>query len=299
MLRSVALSNGAKYVYYSKANSDGEYSLYVRKGTEDTKLGAYNNYSSVYLNRDGSQMIYHSDDKACLSVNGGDKQSLRNSVDELLVPSGTQTSFARSYVYGISDFRNTFYTAYDSEFGAYAIIRINGDYETERVARNIASATLCNDGKTLIYRKDDSLYKIDGLKQDAEEIELVDGDVAGFDAAENGGAVYYVTTDDEAYYLKGTGKAKLISSDVQPSEYGGYQIAYYDNAGLFYYVSDDTLYSSKNGGKGAQVKGINGDVITLGAGTFAVSVRTTDDGDTLYYRSKDGKTFELVATEEY
>ncbi|MDR1330237.1 MAG: zinc ribbon domain-containing protein [Oscillospiraceae bacterium] len=284
----VAIADDAKYVYYNKNSA-----FYVMKGSDDNskqKLGE--NVYQYYFNSDLSQIVYTSDEKSYISRNGGEKQSLSGSVGYFLMPRGTSQ---HDYVIGISSFADTFFHSGGNSAG---ITRINAKFEASSVARdrNINGAVLADDGRTIIYSKSGGLYKIDGLKENADTVELVDGDVDGFIVTKDGSTIYFNSYNEaapsELYYQKGTGKPIVIDASFSSFSYGPLAIFKED---ILYYVDNFELYVF-TGAKGKLVSEFDDKVIGVSAGLYSIIVRTTDGSKEFSYHSTDGKTWELEAT---
>ena len=279
----VAVADGSKYIYYTKNDF-----LYVQRGlNSDNKEKLGDNVYQIYANKDLSQLVYSYGSKSYISRNGGKKEPLSGQIGYFVLPGGTATFYdSRVTVLGLSAFAGTFYCNSDN-----AIVCINAKYETHRVAKNVGEAYLSTDGKTLMYSSRDSIYRVNGIKADAEAVEIVDGDVERFVAVDDGSAVFFITEDDEIFYQRGMSKPTLVTGDFTFDGYGtGYSL-YKGNT--LYYVSDEELFVS-TGDRGVRVGGFDGEVFYVSAGPFAVAVSTDDDGETLNYRSTDGKKFELM-----
>jgi hypothetical protein len=276
-LEPFAIADGAKYVYYRNHNNSGYYVM--KGGKEDSREKLGDNVSIYWLNRDLSQIVYSYDSKAYISRNGGQKDPLSGMAINFLLPGRT----ARNYrILGVGSFSDTFYYSSNG-----AIIHINSKFEADSVARNINSAQLANDGKTVFYEKNDGIYSIDGSKVNAAAVNLVDDDaVRDFIATADGKAIYFLNDDDEVYYQKGKGKPVFVGADWDGSW------AMFKGNQLFY-VSDGELYSSA-GERGKIVSGLAGDVISVSGGSFSLTVETKEGSERLIYRSRDGKSFEMI-----
>jgi hypothetical protein len=232
-------------------------------------------------------VICENDSKAYISRNGGKREPLSGSISMLLTPSGTSYYHSSIVsVYGISNFANTFYRRDDGD-----IIRINGRYETDSIAKEVYEVYLAQDGNTLTYSRNENIYKVNGKKSKDDATQIVDGDVFTFLATIDGRAVYYINEDGEIFYQKGTGKSVSVTNDVT-----GFDFTLFKGK-TFYYVSDDELYVS-SGGKGKRVDGFNGEVKGVSGGMHTLSVTADDDGEILFYRSTDGKKFEILRQED-
>lgn len=280
----VAIANGAKYVYYNKKDS-----LYVQAGANgDSKNKLGEGVYDYYFNNDLTQIIYNSSSKAYISRNGGEKESLSDTISYFILPAGTVSEYNNGQVIGISSFADTFY------INGSSVIHINGKFETNNAVKNANNPQLAKDGKTIIYRRNDSIYKINGTKENAEDKELVKEDVHNFIATSDGGAVYFCNTDDELFYQKGTGKPVRIGEDLGGNYFYGDYWAMFGGNKLFF-ISDDELFWS-TGGKGKAVTDIDGDIDYMFANNKFVYVQATDGSDTFTYISKDGEKFELYST---
>jgi len=296
-MEPVAVSNGGKYIYYIKYNKSGDPALYVSKGSGKDEVKLAGDFRSAYMNKDGTQLVFNSDGKVYISNKGGEKQTLMSKskdnvyLNGFLLPNGTVRygmSGTGVTMIGIGSFANTFCID-----GEYSIYRINKKFETESILKNVSSPVLCADGKTIFYTKSDSVYKANGMASEVEGVKIADvDDLYRYAVGGNGDFIVYTNDDDELYYQKGTAKAKKISDDV---EYGNFVISPESNS--VFYVKDEKLLVSKNGGKGSAVKEIKGDVEEVQLYGNAVMVSSYDDAD-LGYRSVDGKKFVLVYEEE-
>lgn len=284
----IAVSNGAKYIYYFKNDA-----LYVQKGTkENTKNKLGKSVYGMCLNKDFSEIIYASNNKAYISRHGKERQSLSGTFTAMIWPAYTQIGFyTQMNVAGVASFANTFYREGDD------VVYINGNFKTHSVAKGVTEVQLADDGKTVYYLKNDSVHKINGSKENAKDTELVEDDVRSFLSTRDGKAVYYYTTDDELFYRKGKGKPVSVAEDVDNEE--GYIKWDIFGKDKLYYVSDGELFVS-GGGKGKTVKGIQDEAVNIYAGPKQLKVITKEDrGDYEYntYVSKDGKKFELIDVE--
>ena len=290
----IAVSNGAKYVYYSKNDK-----LYVQKGDKsDTRVSLGEMFKICAFNKDYSQAIYASysgnEKRTYITRNGGEKERLSGSIDELLLPYYSSIQYISNgfgdyrIIGGLTSFADTYY------IDGSSIYHIDDKFSTTRVTGNASVAHLAADGKTILFKRSDSVQKVDGSKKDAELVKIVEDEVITFFATEDGKAVYYLNADDELYYQKGKGKPVIVSNDMSSNDYYNHNFILFKGKQL-YYVSDGELYVS-NGNKGTAVKGIDGDILYLYANQYAVVLHTEDNGDYFTYWSEDGKKFELVGS---
>ncbi len=275
----VALSNGGKYIYYLKSDT-----LYVqKKDRSDSRVKLGEDVKTAYFNRDLSQIIYTAQTdngiRTYFSKNGGEKISLKGQLSELLLPRAT--SMTRPQIVGIDGFENSFYRSDDND-----LYYINKKMEVSTVVSNVNTVFLAEDGKTVTYLKNSAIYQLNGSKENAEKVKLVEDDVAKLIATtDDGKAVFFINDDKEIRYQKGTGKTQLVTDDF--SDYSSELF----RGKTFFYVCDDKLYRS-DGGKGSVIKGLTGEIETVYADSFEVSIYVTnDDGDRVSYYSTNGKSF--------
>jgi hypothetical protein len=279
----VAVGDGGKYFYYR--NRDGV--LFVQKGTRDDTKQRLGNGEAHLFNRDLSQVIFGHDDRSYISVKGGERQGLSGMFYSFASPAGTGVAASGdSNIAGVSSFANTFYLSGNNNMNVNTnIVRITGKYETETVVRSIdGGAFLADDGKTLLYIKNNDAYKINGMRSGAEGVKLAD-DVESFVAAPNGGAIYYIDEDGELFYQKGTGKPKSLG-DADTMSYALFE------GKTLYFVEDGEL-NSATGDKvdSSGFRGIDDDIRYVYASNHWVIVY---DEDYSSYASFDGKRFELT-----
>jgi len=104
-------------------------------------------------------------------------------------------------------------------------------------------------------------------------------------------AVFFINDDSEIYYQKGSMKPALVTNDYSYRGYGaGFTLF---KGKTLYYITDEVMYSS-SGAKGKPISGFNVDVQSISNDTVCLYVSTRDGSDAYYYRSFDGKKFELL-----
>ncbi|MDR2665080.1 MAG: zinc ribbon domain-containing protein [Oscillospiraceae bacterium] len=274
----VAVSDGGRYFYYR--NKDG--TLYVQKGARDDTKQRLGDGRVGAFNRDLSQVIFDNGDKSYISVKGGERRGLLGGYYRLIVPYGTQQAYSSGIIYGVSSFANSFY-----ESGNGNIVRITGKFAAESVVKSISGGSpyLADDGKTLLYIKNDDVYKINGMRPGAEATKLA-SDVEGFIPTSKGDAIYYGDDDEEVFYQKGLAKPKSLG-DAESVASGLFE------GKTLFFVEDGELRSA-TGEKvtSSGFKGIDEDVSYVGASVFHVSVT---DEENVKYVSFDGKKFEVYA----
>ncbi|MDR1642736.1 MAG: zinc ribbon domain-containing protein [Clostridiales bacterium] len=278
------LANKAKYIYYSKNSA-----LYVMKnadGNTKQKLGE-DVYFNFFFNKDMSEIIFVSDEKTYISVKGNAKKSLSSSILESFILPNSSSNNNRNVI-AADTFANTLWLNTNSD-----IVRVNSKFDTTSVAKKVENNVyLASNGKTLIYMKNDSIYKINALKENDDAVKLVNK-ITSYVAANNGNTVYYINDDAEVYSQKGTGKAVKIGDDCEIVSFGRFGV-FKDKT--LYYVSDGELCSSK-GKSGKIVTGINDEILGVVStpNRFFVLIK---DGKTISsLHSYDGAKWNVMDTD--
>ena len=286
----IAISNGGKYVYFTKNEA-----VYVQKGVkDDSKNKVADGYiGTLFFNKDLSQVIVSISDRAYISIKGGERESLSTSstyLGNFILPEGTASKWTYfGVVYGIDSFANTFYRADNND-----VLYLDKKFKSESVVKSVSDVYIANDGKTLVYLKNRSIYKIDGTKTDSssDSVELgrTDDNIESFKMLKNGSVIYYVNSDDEMYYQKGTGKPVRIA-------YGISSYSILQKSKKVLYVSDKELYSS-SGKKGTKIKGVGDNVQYVWSYRDFIITSTKDGTETIEFLSKNGSKFERIGSNQ-
>ncbi|MDR1689949.1 MAG: zinc ribbon domain-containing protein [Clostridiales bacterium] len=312
----IAVSDGAKYIYYKKTDT-----LYVQKGTkgdEREKLSEIPLAISLMLNKDLSQVIYSKFDenegtKSYISRSGGEGEFLSDQmIGRLIIPSGTKRLscdydlFTFIDLYPVSDFSDTFGRTTGTSCELY---RITQKYDAINIGMDIdtvySGVFLADDGKTMIYSRDGSVYKINGMEENPNPERIFTGDVLRFLAVSDGSAVFYVKNNNEIYYKKGKDEPTLVSDDQIDENSPKVAQSVLLNGKTLYYAIGNELYFSE-GAKGKLVNEFEFDIygVSIEGGAVIVSTYIDERGYDPnirsyeqilhHYRSTDGKNFELV-----
>jgi len=248
----LAVSNGGSYIYYVKKKSDGDMSLYVSKGKDEVRLEkSYTMNNSIWLNSDGSQLLYCNDGNTYLSVKGGESDKVMSgTLYGIVTPDHAATGIYRNGVYytTYSDLRGRCYMTYSSGMDLYYV---DNKGKSTKIVSGCDDYTLSANGKSLIYLKKGDLVKVEDVTKgkNGKTTDLTDeGEIDSFCALPNLSAVYYAI-EDELYYQKGTGKAVEVGDDVD------YYFLAADNS-VCYILSDDELHTS-NGKDMTAIKGLD------------------------------------------
>ena len=288
---AVAISDGARHMYYIKI-TDGSRSLHVRSGQNDNRLITdLGPYYRLMLNRDYSQAVFNMDDKAYITINGGERERIGGkSISRFVLPRGTQQggNHSRVTVYGIRNFANN--VVINDDGLAY----INKDFDANRI--NSSSdhawyASISENGRTLLFINNNGhLSSIDPTQPNAERVEI-GRNVEAFAASNNAKLIYFVNEDEELFCVKGNGAPFKISDDV----YSGYLGMSYTSNRVFFLVDFSNrryageLYYSNNGGVKTKVAGA-GEVMGMLITPTNVFYMDTDNA---IYRSNGNERFAL------
>ncbi len=231
----VAIADSAKVVYYMKGDN-----AFVQKGDKTEtriKLGKNDSMETGFYNEDLTELLYSvytdGDIKTYIVADANEKIQLKGELTEMLLPSNTFDWYGVAV--GVSTFAETYY------FGEGSVYYINKNYEAEKVTNfsdDNTQVQLCDDGKTLIYRRGDSIYKLNGTNAKADPQELV-GDADSLIAITgDGSAMFYINEEDEIMFQKGTKKPQRVTD-----EYDRCAEALFDGK-ILYYIYDEELYQS-------------------------------------------------------
>lgn len=279
------VSNGGKIVYGISDNDK----LYIVKNFDDSTkdslgscdevLGLSENLDTICFYSDGKCRVYNTSFDSAKSFSAYNA-SVLNPID-------------RVYIEGcavISDYKN--FVVYSDNKLILAQLK-KGEYEKITLAKNVDAHRISADGKTLIYKKNDNLYRISALKTQ-DEPELLAEDIRSFDANPDLSAIYYINDDRELMYAKGNGKSVKVESDY-PDEYDVL------HNGVCVYVIDDTIKYS-TGDSGVKCTGIGEceEVSSYYSYYMLDSVNAVVAySDDYVYISKDGKKFTKTNIEYY
>jgi hypothetical protein len=284
-----AVADKCEYVYYETTDTKD---ICVQKGNKNdnkTILGEVL-FHYITFNRDLSQVIFLSDFDTYLSRNGGEREKLGEMETYQIYPNGTAVWFF-TYTYrilAIDNFANSFFENTDSE-----LMHINSKYEINKIAESAGITFLADDGKTLTFDKDGSIYRVNGFSENAKPVEIVsDENITEFAATDDGSALFFQNEAKELYYQRGKEKPILVDENIWlESGTNLYECIF--GGDTIYYKSDGAIYYS-NGLKRNTVSGIEGKVLNFVVGIGGISLGTMDYGVVREYFSEDGKEFILL-----
>jgi RNA polymerase subunit RPABC4/transcription elongation factor Spt4 len=275
-----AVSNGGKYIYYRRGEAS-----YVQTGDDPDsrhRLGD-NNIYGFYFNEDHTEFIYENDSRSYIIVDGGEKIELEGTVNELLLP---QNTAFHQYTWCVKTFAGVLY-----QNTYYEVARINNRFESEIIAQYAVNPAVTDDNKTLFFLYGGTIRKTDATRSGAKQIDVSGSDIESFVMTPNGSAVWFINSDDELYYKKGSSKGVRVNSDIPNSGYERFWTLY--KGKTLYYISDYELYVTTDGKKGTRITGFDGDVgsVTSAGDTITVYLKNETE---FYYQSTDGKRFEIL-----
>lgn len=268
------VSNGGS-VFYGINEKNKAY--YVKNFDESTKesLGAY--FSLYGITADKRGIIFSGDGK-CRVFDPSFKEVKTFSADyvDIAYPSG-----AFHYLPDVKSF------VMYSDGKLYRVTLKGGEYDKTVLARNVDAYQLSADGKTIIFKRNDTLYRASALKV-TENPEKLAENVRTFSANSSLSDIYCTTYDDELLYIKGKGKTEKVESD-RPDSFTALE-----NGVCFYTIDDEYKYST--GGKGKRCDGVGEADDSYGSySTSANTVYAFSDG--YIYTSQDGKKFTKTKVE--
>ncbi len=276
----VGLSNN-RLLYYNK---DGK--LYVQKiGGEAITLGE--DSEIVMASSDLSEVLYTRNESTYWSRDG--KEGVKVVNKEVISPLLPKFSAASYELNGTSAYvivPNKSMINQLATDGEY-IFRIGkNEDKTVRLVK-MDSAQLATDGNSMLFYKNDKIYITKSLNKEIDVDEGLNRDVeigSSVAAAADLSRLYFISSEDDLYYIKGTSKPKRVTSDVSAAYIS------FDNKTCFL-IKDGELYSSSSGGKAKKVTGVNGNVQEVTVKANCVIVET----DEAYYRCTGGTKFTQLA----
>lgn len=260
-----AVSDGAKYIYYTKENIS-----YCQNGInsdEKTKLGS--RIALFCFNKDYTEVLYISEGNTYISVKGGDRTKLCATATPFFTVNDVTSSSRGSgiMVYGVSSFIGANLSSYQD--GNYKLYRIDKGYETHSICKASKYYAAANNS-VIYYQKNHTIYSIDPAKSNAEGKALVQDVDELIAVTADGKSLFYVDEDGTLYQANAKGKSTKITSDTVDS--------YAVLNGEFCYVSEGELYRW-NGTKSIRVTGLSGDVerVTAVSNGTQMVIYTEDD----------------------
>jgi len=291
---ALVVSNNGATVYYVREADDYSASLHVKSGRNDNRLiTEIPSFTTMWVNKDYTQVIFNHDDRANMSKNGGERERIySDSFRSILLPQGTQQKYTfggRISVVVVGVRSLTPLVAITNN----GLVHLNNKNESNRISSSSDhpySSIISADGRTLLFLTNSGhLASIDPSRAGADRNE-VGRNVSDFVASSDVKTIYFVNEDEELFYVRGNAAPSKVSDDVNG------QLAMQWNSTRAFFIVDSgsrggELYYSNNGRARTRVPGGN-DV--MGLRTSVACVFYVDDSDDIY-RSNGNEKFTRFA----
>ncbi|MGN0578621.1 MAG: hypothetical protein ACI4J4_08375, partial [Ruminiclostridium sp.] len=198
--------------------------------------------------------------------------------DKIKVCSGTAYPVLPSKTYAVGSF-NSFLAENNNSIVRYT--RKGDEFESVKIASGYSSYTLSEDGSTIVYLKNDRLYKASTTNPDSE-VKLA-SDVSKYAADSTLKHIYYYNDDEkEFFYVTGTeDNNKKVGEDYPNS-------LTVTDSGVCVYIYDNNSIGCSVRGSKEKVKGIS-EVSGIYKSGNTVFAKDYDDG--ILFSSTDGVNF--------
>ncbi|MDO4800252.1 MAG: hypothetical protein Q4A52_07040 [Bacillota bacterium] len=275
----IGVSDNANYIYYVKQrNSD--YTLYVKPGKKD-EIKLLNDIGKISFNVDLSEVLVSNNKGTYLSRRGQEKQKINSGTDHsLLLNYDTVHRYLSEFtrIVGVPTFSNRIIRTGEN------IWKIDPKGEGSKKINSRARLAFLNKNSDLLFvlQNDDlNVYFPNNLQK--EKVQYAE-DVLTFNLSDDGKMIAYVNSDYELMVKKGPNdKGKRIADDIELRN--GYGEMLFAPNGTLFFVSEDELYMSRNGGEKQRIKEIS-DVLSIYRNGKFIYVMTEDD---TYIGTGDGK----------
>ena len=300
---ALAVSDNGKFTYFIENTSDGSRNLGVYKkglfgGNKSAIVKEYSG-STVFFNSSLNEILFDHDGKVYSSINGGEKNKLCSGSISGVRANGVSHTTRTKAGRAVRSSCKTLKRAILVSDGTYYLLKnlkttskiINSD--------NLNLIRVSDDAKTIVYLKNDNLYKITNLANPDGARKLRDLSDYSF----NGIAFspdlrsYYFMDGDDLYFGKDKKKPKKIASDVDAAAIDN------ETFTLYFYIDYDSsngnvLYASINGsGKRKVTKNIKDCEQVDGNYVIALRENSKDDSlsDILILSRKRAKNIKVTA----
>ena len=279
----VAVSNDGKTLFYIRPHrqvSDDGYTcdLYYFDGKDSVQISEDIEFYQMFTNRSVSELLYNKDSQTYyFSVEQGETKCVGQ--NHLIMMASDTTAYMDNQIAIICDLdtlTNAFYRDGDSVIwldkeGLQPVNIASGDVDYE----------VSEDGRTMVYLSDGSLYQVHDVSADTEAELLYEGLAATeLVASADLSHIYLITKDNELYHYHDSGHVTELSDDLQSD--WGLAAAYSEIDKKIYFIEDGTLYCASATDNKKQVAQ---DVQSV----FA------DNGSVMYYmNSKEESAYYLV-----
>ena len=216
----VGIANGARFVYYRQSERDR---LYVRnnRGNSNRISSNFTAQSSVQFNRDLSEALFH-DDGTYISVRGRDRERISRDEIHFIGPQNIQFARpgdGRSIIIGIQTFANNVFALENSIGWNWTIdlIYVDRNFETNTLAREVEHFEMSGDGQTIVILDNrERLYHITNISRPEPTFTRLGAnlDFRNFVISGNAQQVYFVNSDGDLYFIRGTNSPVRVARDV-------------------------------------------------------------------------------------
>ncbi len=297
----VAVSDNGRLVYFTELTTDKKdgsaaLTFNLLKGNSKKVITKDLNSDTFVFNKNLTQVIFKSDDKIRLSVNGKEPASLAKGSLSGVFLNAESASFTTKTGYSVKIiFANTLKGGILVSSDSLYYIKNLKNADKILNAESIGSLSASYDYKALLYVKDDNVYYMPNIKNPDKVKKVADLDDYDLDQIWTSRDLksFYFESDDNLYYVKNGRKPKLICEDV-------FSACYDYTTDTIYYYKDysngdaNDLYGSKNGRKNKKVlKKVVDTDSTRGGVPTALRESKNDDYAELFilngYRTKNVK----------
>ena len=282
-----ALSDDGKTVFCYDKNE--RFFVWTEKDGKTLLSDDAQNYrKSKYYNRDCTEALFM-DGEFTKVYKDGAVETVTTGPCGLLLPDLTErfqfSTDAWEHFIGIKTFAGCFLTQ-DND-GKTDVYYLNKQLTIQSAIHGTECVGLANDGKTVVYLRGGSLYRVNGTKKNAEPQPLLDGgdQVTSFQMSPDGKTIYYTNGYDDLMMWK-NGKSTFVK-------------AFYDTFYLYspfinmagdtlYLVSDSVPYFVKDG-MPHEITDYQGRFENLYTDGFTGFLNSEADGWEYVYRVRDGE----------
>jgi len=288
----VAISNGAKQIYYARVENDDSMTLRVKRGVKggddnSVKLADYWNLDwCFFFNESYSQIVFNEGRRSFISVNGSQRESFADrSVSIFLQPqyskviSRLSSQEKTTTTYGFADFKGKAFQSWGD--GVSILTKNRSGYSSDYLSRHsTGQAVMTDDGKRIVFLDSGSLRTTSATNPNDDGFRITT-DVHEFVVA--GNHVYIVDRHNQIHRMpiaEGAGGSRL--GDMVES--GSLRVSGKGTA--FFIADDDTLYSASGNKKNrvAQeiryvVTGKNNTLYSTNVGGGYLDIFRNDGGD--------------------
>ncbi len=272
-VRPIAISDGAKLVYYFKGIKDTRLmgSLNILKNGEEIHLLSDYSLNRLFFNRSYSEIVFTDNGKTYFCKNGNDPQKILNGeISDWRTPLGRGYLQADTFVGMVASSNEGIY--YFGNQGNLEEIDISDGYIDSQISANDQSMLFVDDLGSLQIIRD--------LRQSLEpETMLENFDIFAVCANDDFSTIYFIDRDNELFYLNGS-EPMSIADDVNTGNFC------FDDNNALYFIADQSsdgsgqLCSSRNGSEKIEMEEAS-----------AVSSIGSVAGGIYYYNNNDDKTY--------